>query len=106
MRIIEQQMLAAIESKQGHWSKDNTMVSTMNQTMYKGIYQSRSEVYLHRNHIATYGHSDGIVHVNKYTLAKWPSNTTKSCLRALGVNVTTKKGIVYLDNKPLAEHEV
>ena len=51
-------------------------------------------VYLHGNHIATV--TQGSVRVNIDTLRKYPTVTTKSRLRALGVNVCTKKGITYL----------
>ena len=33
---------------------------------------------------------------NTDTLRRYPTNTTKSRLRALGVNVTTRKGVTYL----------
>jgi hypothetical protein len=32
------------------------------------------------------------------TLSRWSTNTTKSRLRALGANVTTRKGVTYLNN--------
>lgn len=39
--------------------------------------------------------------VNKSTLEQWPSNTTKSRLRALGCNVYTKKGVTYLNDESI-----
>lgn len=60
------------------------------------------QVWLHGNHIATVDYSyGGSVIVNKETLKKYPTNTTKSRLRALGVDVRTVKGIVMLDGKPV-----
>ena len=87
MRKIEKQMLQAIETK-AFWKEGNTMVHGMS-----------GDVYLHQNHIATV--ENDVLTVNKYTLCKWPSNTTKSRLRALGANVTTIKGLTYLDGVPV-----
>lgn len=105
MRKIEQQMLDAIHTKKAEWRSDNTAVFFENAG---NPYGTRSEVYLFGNHIATYWHGDGCnplegsnLEVNTATLARWPSNTTKSRLRALGANLTTKKGVLYLDGKAL-----
>lgn len=97
MRKIEQQMLAAIHSKKEAWTKDNTGVYFENCNSKFG---GRSEIYLHGNHIADYWHRDGELVVNEHTLMKWPTPTTKSRLRALGANVTTKKGTTYLNGIP------
>lgn len=88
MRKIEKQMLEAISNCKT-WHGANTMVSSID-----GI---NCAVFLHGNHIADVNSETGFVMVNKYTLHKWPSNTTKSRLRALGAKVATKKGITYLD---------
>ena len=88
MRVIEKQMLSAIKNKQ-YFNKDNTIIKHQN---------GCASIYLHNNHIADfYNHSNKLI-VDICTLRNWPTNTTKSRLRALGVNVTTKKGITYLDN--------
>ena len=42
---------------------------------------------------------DDHVHVNRVTLREWPTRTTMSRLRALGVDVYTRKGNVILDNE-------
>lgn len=97
MRKIEQQMLAAIQSKAIAWTKDNTGVFYENNNTKFG---PRSEIYLHGNHIADFWHRDGELTVNEHTLIKWPTPTTKSRLRALGANVTTKKGTTYLNGVP------
>lgn len=84
MRLIEKEMLNAINNG-NNWSKDNTQVVHIN-----GI----AQVYLHGHHIASvYGDVD----VNTKTLASWPTNTTKSRLRALGVNVYTRNYVTYVD---------
>ena len=87
MRKIEQAMVKAIHGV-SFWKCGNTEV------------HPSGDVYLHGNHIASVV-KDGSIKVNEYTLARWPSNTTKSRLRALGVNVTTKNGIIYLDGKAI-----
>lgn len=80
MRAIEKQMLDAIAQRRP-WSKDNTRVEMNNQ---------EARVYLWDNHIAdvTYvGFGKWEVLVNQATLARWPTRTTKSRLRALNANV-------------------
>lgn len=101
MRKIEKQMLAAVHGKVDKWVSDNTAVFFENTG---NPYGTRSEIYLHGNHIATYWHGDGCkplespnLEVNAATLARWPSRTTKSRLRALGANVATKARCTYLD---------
>jgi len=93
MRKIEQQMLNAIHAIQHNqgakgWSNNNTIVTNAG---------DRAKVFLHGNHIADVFNT-GILEVNKETLARWQTPTTKSRLRALGANVTTRKGVTYLDN--------
>ena len=94
MRKIEKQMLEAITNKLEKWVSSNTSVFYENNNTKFG---PRSEIYLHGNHIADYWHRDGELQVNERTLADWPTPTTKSRLRALGANVTTKKGMTYLN---------
>ena len=89
MRKIEQQMLAAIQNR-STWALDNTSVAPIDDV--------NSAIYLHRNHIADVHSRTGLVMVNKETLSRWSTPTTKSRLRALGANVATRKGITYLDN--------
>ena len=106
MRKIEQQMLNAIRNRESK-SLGNTRVEYRPQSSLnpKG---PRSLVYLFGNHIANYWHNPTKeeqpkigLDVNKYTLASWPTNTTKSRLKALGANVTTKKGITYLNGEKI-----
>ena len=92
MRLIEKQMLTAIECQDRVWSKDNTGVE------YRANYDE-SLIYLHGHHIATYDYETEHARANVTTLRKWPTRTTMSRLRALGVDVCTRKGIVYLDDK-------
>ena len=96
MRVIEKQMLAAINSGRD-WSKDNTRVVV--EADYRSYF---ADVYLHGHHIAEVFCAMGCddhVHVNRDTLREWPTRTTMSRLRALGVDVYTRKGNVILDNE-------
>lgn len=90
MRLIEEQMIEAIYSG-NRWAKDNTIVSPIEGT-------HNVAVYLHGHEIATVNTNTDLVMVNKDTLYHWPTNTTKSRLRALGVNVYTKNYVTYLDD--------
>jgi hypothetical protein len=89
MRKIEQQMKEAIY-KQKRWSMANTIVSPIDDT--------NVAIYLHGHEIAIVNTYNGFVMTNVDTLRRYPTNTTKSRLRALGVNVATRKGVTYLDN--------
>ena len=89
MRVIESKMLRAINSR-NNFALDNTSVHYIKDCDY-------SEVYLHGHMIAIKYHNTDKTEVNIRTLANWPTRTTKSRLRALGANVTTKKGVTYLD---------
>ena len=90
MRLIEQQMLAAVRTQE-EFSRNNTQVS-------HNIWSNISVIRLHGYEIATYDHDTKAMTPNLKTLAEWPTNTTKSRLRALGVNVATRKGITYVDD--------
>lgn len=79
MRKIEKDMCLAIGQKRS-WKDANTSVEYQ-----QGIDCAR--VYLHGNHIGTYVYSLNKLEVNKETLARWPTRTTKSRLRALGATV-------------------
>ena len=94
MRLIEKKMNQAINSK-SDWFKDNTRVR------YSAS-DNTSHVRLFGNHIAYYDHTNDEIVCNARTLAEHPTNTTKSRLRALGVDVYTRKGITYLNGKEAA----
>lgn len=89
MRKVEKQMVDAIKQRKPMFGR-NTMVAIA------GDGES-AQVYLHGNHIADYFYRTGVTEVNKYTLSRWPSTTTKSRLRALGANVYTRNHVTYLD---------
>ena len=87
MRKIEQAMCKAIGQRKS-WKDSNTEV----------VYQEAldtptracieyAKVFLWGNHIGTYVYHLNRFDVNQNTLAKWPTRTTKSRLRALGASV-------------------
>jgi hypothetical protein len=73
MRKIEAEMLSAI-AKGINWQKGNTRVTV------------GGMIYLHDNLIA-FTCKDGTVYPVHSTLLEWPTNTTRSRLRALGFTV-------------------
>lgn len=89
MRKVEKQMIAAIKARKDMKGRNTTVVVD-----HEG---DRAWVRLHGHHIATYCYRTGVLEVNEVTLARWPSVTTKSRLRALGADVYTKNFVTYLD---------
>jgi hypothetical protein len=92
MRVIEEEMLSAIESA-SNWSKDNTAVEFVEST-------GGSDVFLHGHHIATVDWRGNVI-IMTSTLRQWPTRTTMSRLRALGVDVCTRKGEVLLNGREI-----
>lgn len=87
MRKIEKEMCQAIGQKKS-WKNSNTEVvyqPEVNDTMRACI--EYAKVFLHGNHIGTFVYSLSRFDVNRETLAKWPTRTTKSRLRALGATI-------------------
>ena len=98
MRVIEKEMLEAIKHGRD-WSKDNTRTEV--DAGYRSYFV---DVYLHGNHIAEVicrVGCDDVVKPNVATLLDYPTRTTMSRLRALGVDVCTRRGQVMLDGLPL-----
>jgi len=90
MRKIEKDMIRAIMNGK-NWSSANTTVL---------INGDDAEIYLHGHHIATAkGCLPLELEVNIDTLARFPTVTTKSRLRALGANVYTRNFVTYLDGE-------
>lgn len=88
MRKIERAMIDAIQ-RNANWRSDNTKVM-----VYPGV----ARVFLHGNHIADVCTETYRPTPNLDTLRSWPTPTTKSRLRALGVNVTQKNHEVFVDD--------
>lgn len=101
MRTIEKEMLKAIQDGI-NWQKSNTGVFFDNNNTKYG---PRSEVYLFGNHIGDYWHNTKEFEVDEQTLSEWPSVTTISRLRALDVNLTVKKGKIYIDGEFITSKE-
>jgi len=89
MRVIEKKMVEAIQQGR-NFTLDNTHVK---------IDANTAHVFLHGNHIASVTH--GNVRVNVNTLRAYPTPTTKSRLRALGVDVYTKNFITYVNGEEI-----
>jgi hypothetical protein len=99
MRKIEKLMTNAVYSKADKWVNSNTAVFYISAMESGNPNGARSEIYLHGNLIAEYWHDlNAPLEVDTRTLATYPTNTTKSRLRALGANVATRKGVTYLNN--------
>lgn len=94
MRKIEQELIAALKQRKP-FNKDNTFIVGDDSS---GCPFGYSWVFLHGNPLGYWRHSDGQFEVNRDTLKQWPSATTKSRLRALGVNLTQVKGKIYIDD--------
>ena len=92
MRKIEVEMLAAVRSCQP-WQSGNTCVAPI-PASESGT--PAAHVYLHGNHIATVS-AGGYVQVNRDTLKRWPTSTTVSRLRALGVDARVKGRVPYIN---------
>ena len=94
MRKIEQAMTRAIQSRV-NWRQGNTEV-----LQYDG---GIAEVALHGNVIATVDYCPRSGHIAvtpaRATLIAWPTVTTCSRLRALGIAATIKAGVPYLDGE-------
>lgn len=95
MRVIEQEMVNAIKSG-NNWAKGNTsfIVSASHPAS-----SFTAEVFLHGNRIAWVSGAERYITTDIETLREYPTVTTKSRLRALGVNVCTKQGITYLNDE-------
>ena len=89
MRRIEYQMLEAIKAHRT-FSNGNTNVT---------IDANTAHVFLHGNHIASVVNDNVMVNID--TLRAYPTVTTKSRLRALGVNVYTENFITYINGEAI-----
>lgn len=81
MRKVEKQMLEALKAGK-NFSQSNTVV------------KENGEVYLHGNLIAIYNRKDG---TSEFSLAGFPTATTRSLLRALGIRIFQKKWEQYIE---------
>ena len=90
MRKVEKKMVEAIAQGRD-FTLDNTHVK---------IDFNTAHIFLHGNHIASVVNG-GTPIVNLDTLREYPTPTTKSRLRALGVDVYTKQGITFVNGEAI-----
>lgn len=96
MRKIEQEMMKAIESRRD-WVKDNTAVIFSD---HGGNPYLDATVYLHNNEIA-YLLPDGDIVAIPETFKEYPTSTTRSRLRTLGINASVKNFKACIDGMEL-----
>lgn len=77
-------MCEAVKNRK-NWSCGNTRVEVINHDCAENCWEI--VVYLHDNAIYTDGNEKG----EWFTLAGWDTNVTRSRLRALGIDVYTRK---------------
>jgi hypothetical protein len=94
MRKIEIDMLKAIRDGKSMVKQNTTVLHNTD---------GSTRVKLHGNHIADV-FADGTVSVDLTVLRQWPSPTTKSRLRALGVPVSTKDGDTFIGDTDIHEY--
>ena len=90
MRQVEKRMVEAVNFGIPFQGSNTTVTIDFN----------TAHVFLHGNHIASVV-QNGKVMVNLDTLRAYPTSTTKSRLRALGVDVYTKKGITFVNGEEI-----
>ena len=91
MRKIEEQMIAAIREKRNWTHGKNAKGYHAMQVIYdRAQGEFFIDVYLHANHIASVDPSTGEVTPNLHTFRAYPTATTRSRLRALGVDASIK----------------
>lgn len=89
MRKIEQQLNEAIQARKP-FKLDNTRLEWA---------QGLGRVYLHGHHIATIDNGRAVP--IPATFSAWPTRTTASRLRALGVCATIRKGEACINGEPV-----
>lgn len=101
MRKIERDMLKAIELR-CNWRSGNTEVIQYAR-FCNALPCYTAEVVLHGSVIATvdyYSGGDNVVTPARATFQRWPTRTTVSRLRALGVDARVRQGIPYIGGSP------
>lgn len=95
-RKIEQQMLAAIREGRS-WQSGNTSVTFHASEHNAGL----CSVFLHGNRIAIWDRCYGTATAVNDTFRRWPTSTTRSRLRALGIDASIKRGVAMIGGKPV-----
>lgn len=103
-RKVELSMVAAVVAMRGCRKGNTEVVYATNEATSLPTMR----VYLHSNHIADVHYVAGgqwELQVIRDTLKRWPTPTTISRLRALGADITVKRGVVSLDGSEVAYYE-
>ena len=104
MRVIEKKMNEAINANQDWRHGKNAkgypaMEVSHGRCIRTGM--NYADVYLHANHIATVNKDTGKVVPNIQTFRNWPTTTTRSRLRALGVDASIKNGAAQINGEAI-----
>lgn len=97
MRQIEKNLIEAVRNRKT-WKQTNTRTQIIQNLGNPA--DDKVLVYLHDNHIATVYH-DGSIEPNTATFRAWPTTTTASRLRALGIDVSIKKFEPHINGQPI-----
>lgn len=110
MRLIERQLTTAIE-RRAPFHKDNTQYNPATREVF--LYGNRiatveytittREAFLYGDRTAPveYTTTEWVAHPDLDTLAAWPTVTTRSRLRALGVEVSVSGGVQAINAVPV-----
>lgn len=98
MRKIEKEMLQAIQNGESFSGRNTVVTNPVNVHGWQ-------IVTLHGNIIAAcrIGIEDGRLQtqVDKPTFRRWPTRTTVSRLRALGIDASIRKGVACINGEPV-----
>ena len=95
MRKIEQQMLQAIKAGR-NWQSGNTAVVWASAGPLAPTF---ARVYLYGSHIASCSVGGKTAMEVRDVVQNWPTATTRSRLRALGINASIRNGKMFIDGK-------
>lgn len=89
MRKVEEEMLYAVRNRQSMGNGSTTVRYIPNENDFEidPSKEARSEILLHGNLIATYWYNTSELEVNMTVYKSYPTNTTKSRLKALGADI-------------------
>lgn len=90
MRKIESQMLQAIATGK-NWQNGNTST--------RMIDDCTLAVFLHGNEIAVVNTNNGNTYPTIHTFRDYPTATTRSRLRALGISASIRQGRAFIDGQ-------
>ena len=100
-RKVERDMLAAVRARRD-WAGGSTVVSYCpDPDPHLAHPQDKALVYLHGHLIAVYFYGSNEVDPLRPTFRDWPTNTTASRLRALGVPAHRCRGRPCIDGETI-----